>query len=237
MRIHFILHESFEQPAAYLDWALDRGHEVSTTKVYEGDILPSSSTGIDMLIVMGGPQSPDEDLVNFPYYHPQAEIALIQDFINRDKPVVGVCLGAQLLGVAYGAAYEHSPEKEIGVFPIELTKDGLADENFSSFGKELPVGHWHGDMPGLTEDARVLATSKGCPRQIVRYSPRHYGFQCHLEFNPEVLPALIASEEDLEKGSQDFPFIQDAETILAFDYGQMNKALFDFLDCLTQSTD
>ncbi|MBM7641752.1 glutamine amidotransferase-related protein [Streptococcus loxodontisalivarius] len=233
MHIHFILHESFEQPAAYLDWAELRGHEVSMTKVYLEDPLPSSAMNYDMLIVMGGPQSPDEDLENFPYYHPLAEIALLQDFIQSKKPIVGVCLGAQLLGVAYGAAFEHSPEREIGVFPIELTQEGLADAHLSTFEQGLSVGHWHGDMPGLTEYAQVLATSQGCPRQIVKYADNHYGFQCHLEFNQEVLPDLIAAEEDLVKMSQELTYVQNETSIMLYDYSQMNQSLFAFLDSLT----
>ncbi|MCB6543669.1 amidotransferase, partial [Desulfovibrio desulfuricans] len=90
-------------------------------------------------------------------------------------------LGAQLLSVAYGAKYEHSPEREIGVYPVTLTSEGLTDPHVGEFGATLETGHWHGDMPGLTEDAVVLATSQGCPRQMIRFSPKHYAFQAHLE--------------------------------------------------------
>ena len=78
MRVHFVLHETFEVPGAYLKWAQDRGHQVTMTKVYEREALPETVDEIDFLIVMGGPQSPDEDRATFPYYDPQAEIELIQ---------------------------------------------------------------------------------------------------------------------------------------------------------------
>lgn len=120
-----------------------------------------------------------------------AEIALIQEFITADKPIIGVCLGAQLLGEAYGAKVEHSPEKEIGNFSIVLTGSGLADERLKTFGQGLTVGHWHGDMPGLTETSEVLAVSKGRLRQIVKYSDKHYAFQCHLEFSKPLVEALF----------------------------------------------
>ena len=107
MKVHFVLHETFEVPGAYLKWAQERGHQVTTTKVYENETLPESVDDIDFLIVMGGPQSPDEDREAFPYYDPQAEIELIQKAIEADRYIVGVCLGAQLLSVAYGAKYEH----------------------------------------------------------------------------------------------------------------------------------
>lgn len=236
MNIHFILHETFEVPGAYLKWAQERGHNVTSTKVYEEEKLPETVDGIDFLIVMGGPQSPDENRQAFPYYDPKAEIALIQKAIDADIYIVGVCLGAQLLSVAYGGKYEHSPEREIGVFPINLTEAGLADDHIKDFGSTLDTGHWHGDMPGLSDNAVVLATSKGCPRQIVRFSPKHYAFQAHLEFDPEAIDLLIAAdgEEHLRHQNQELPFVQTPEELRANDYSQMNKKLFAFLDSLTQ---
>ena len=236
MNIHFILHETFEVPGAYLKWAQERGHNVTSTKVYEEEELPETVDGIDFLIVMGGPQSPDENRQAFPYYDPKAEIALIQKAIDADIYIVGVCLGAQLLSVAYGGKYEHSPEREIGVFPINLTEAGLADDHIKDFGSTLDTGHWHGDMPGLSDNAVVMATSKGCPRQIVRFSPKHYAFQAHLEFDPEAIDLLIAAdgEEHLRQQNQELPFVQTPEQLRANDYSQMNKKLFAFLDSLTQ---
>ena len=236
MKVHFVLHETFEVPGAYLKWAQERGHQVTTTKVYENETLPESVDDIDFLIVMGGPQSPDEDREAFPYYDPQAEIQLIQKAIKSDRYIVGVCLGAQLLSVAYGAEYEHSPEREIGVFPITLTEAGLKDEHVKVFGPTLITGHWHGDMPGLTEDAVVLATSQGCPRQIIRFSYKHYAFQAHLEFDPEAVELLIAAdvEDVIEEQSSKLTFVQNPQVIRAYDYREMNAKLYAFLDSLTK---
>ena len=236
MNIHFILHETFEVPGAYLKWAQDRGHNVTSTKVYEEEKLPETVDGIDFLIVMGGPQSPDEDRQAFPYYDPKAEIAFMQKAIDADIYIVGVCLGAQLLSVAYGGKQEHSPEREIGVFPITLTEAGLDDEHIKDFGSTLNTGHWHGDMPVLSDNAVVLATSKGCPRQIVRFSSKHYAFQAHLEFDPEAIDLLIAAdgEDHLRQQNQQLPFVQTPEQLRANDYSQMNEKLFAFLDSLTQ---
>ena len=236
MKVHFVLHETFEVPGAYLKWAQERGHQVTTTKVYENETLPESVDDIDFLIVMGGPQSPDEDREAFPYYDPQAEIQSIQKAIKADRYIVGVCLGAQLLSVAYGAEYEHSPEREIGVFPITLTEAGLKDEHVKVFGPTLITGHWHGDMPGLTEDAVVLATSQGCPRQIIRFSYKHYAFQAHLEFDPEAVELLIAAdvEDVIEEQSSKLTFVQNPQVIRAYDYREMNAKLYAFLDSLTK---
>ena len=236
MKVHFVLHETFEVPGAYLKWAQERGHQVTTTKVYENETLPESVDDIGFLIVMGGPQSPDEDREAFPYYDPQAEIQLIQKAIKADRYIVGVCLGAQLLSVAYGAKYERSLEREIGGFPITLTEAGLKDEYVKVLGPTLNTGHWHGDMPGLTEDAVVLATSQGCPRQIIRFSSKHYAFQAHLEFDPEAVELLIAADGEavLEEQSQNLDFVQQPDVIRNYDYREMNAKLYAFLDSLTK---
>lgn len=233
MNVHFIQHEVFEAPAAYLEWAKQRNHTITFSKVYESQPLPETAENIDLLIVMGGPQSPDTTQEECSYFNAKSEIALIQKCIRADKAVVGVCLGAQLIGEALGAKFEHSPEKEIGVLPIQLTEDGLKDEKINHFGLILPVGHWHHDMPGLTADSKVLATSMGCPRQIVAYNNLVYGFQCHIEFNREVVELLIAEEQDFLANNTTYQFVQKPDVIKCYDYAGMNDKLFAFLDKLS----
>ncbi|EFQ57986.1 glutamine amidotransferase-related protein [Streptococcus downei] len=235
MQVHFVIHESFEAPGAYLAWAALRGHEVAITKVYQFEPLPETADDFDLLIVMGGPQSPTSTQEEFPHYNAQAEIDLIQKAIKADKYIIGVCLGAQLLGQAYGGTCLASPEREIGNFPIELTQAGRSDSRLSHIPQGLVVGHWHGDMPGLSEGAQILATSQGCPRQIVAYSHKHFGFQAHLELTKDLVKQLLAQEKDIEGGSQKYTYVQGAKDILAYDYDQMNQALYQFLDKLTQS--
>ena len=234
MKIHFILHESFEAPGAYLAWAALSGHNISATKVYQYEKLPENADSFDFLIVMGGPQSPIGDNSEFPYFDAKAEIELIRKAVKADKFVVGICLGAQLMGEAFGGKTEKSPFREIGNFPIELTKDGLEDDNIKHFGKQATVGHWHSDMPGLTDTAKVLAASKGCPRQIIKYSEKHYGFQCHLEFTKALIELLIDSNKTLEQDSQTLPFVQYPQTIRSNSYDEMNNLLYEFLDKLTK---
>lgn len=232
MYIHFIQHEIFEAPGAYLQWAKDRGHDIGFSKVYEYQPLPVSAVGIDMLIVMGGPQSPTTTIEECPHFNAKQEMDLIQKCIQDGKAVVGVCLGAQLIGQALGAGFEHSPEKEIGNFPVNLTIEGLADEKINHFGNPLVVGHWHNDMPGLTAEGKVLATSEGCPRQIIAYTNLVYGFQCHMELNSEVAALLIANETDLLGKSLQYRFVQPADDILSYNYSIMNEKLYGFLDNL-----
>lgn len=232
MNVHFIQHEVFEAPGAYLTWAREKRLNISFSKVYAHHTVPDTADSIDCLIIMGGPQSPSTTKEACPYFDAHAEIALIQKCIRAGKVVIGVCLGAQLIGVALGAKVERSPEKEIGVFPIQLTEDGINDEKTAHFGSSLLVGHWHADMPGLTTRSKILATSTGCPRQIVAYSELVYGFQCHMEFTPEVIKGLIAEEQDFLTNNTVYKYVQKPDEIRSYDYTEMNNKLYQFLDKL-----
>lgn len=232
MRVHFIIHESFEAPGAYEIWAREHGHHVTCSRVYAGDALPSGVDNIDFLIVMGGPQDPATTPEECPHFDAKSEQAVIAAAIRAGKAVIGICLGSQLIGEALGAPFDHSPEKEIGKFPVSLTQAGQQHALFAHFGQTLEVGHWHNDMPGLTPDATVIAYSEGCPRQIVAYSSLVYGFQCHMELTPQVVELLIAnSENDLSRAAE-YRFVHTPAELRAHDYQEMNQALFTFLDKL-----
>lgn len=235
INIHFVQHENFEAPGAILDWANERKHSSTFSKVYENDPLPELVDEIDLLIVMGGPQSPNTTKDECLYFDAHGEIALIQKCIVAQKAVLGVCLGAQLIGEALHAKFEHSPEKEIGVFPIRLTEIGLKDENIAHFDTSILVGHWHNDMPGLTTDSKILATSIGCPRQIVSYSDLVYGFQCHMELTQDLITLLIAEEEEFLKTNTTYRFVQTPNEIRKHDFSMMNQYLFKFLDNLVKT--
>lgn len=235
MNVHFVVHEAFEAPGAYETWVRSRGHKAFYSRLYAGELLPQSVDDIDLLVVMGGPQSPATTAEECPHFDAGAEKALVAKAVAAGKAVVGICLGAQLIGEALGAPYKHSPEKEIGKFPIELTADGLSNRKFAHFGERLDVSHWHNDMPGLTDGATIIAKSEGCPRQIVEYSDLVYGFQCHMEFTPKVIELLIAASDAELVTLTGHRFVQQPETLRANDYSAMNEFLFVFLDQLSEA--
>jgi len=224
------MHESFEAPAAMETWAKSRGYDISYTRLYENDEFPGSPDTFDFLIVMGGPQSPATTLEECSYFNAKKEVEFIKSAIDQSKIVLGVCLGAQLIGEALGAKFNQSPNREIGVFELMLTKAGKKDPIFSTFPEKFMVGHWHGDMPGLTPNSEILAFSEGCPRQIVKYTPRVYGFQCHFEFTPESVGGMIKNCGNELEEYKSLPYIEDAPTLRSHDYKQMNDLLFTFLD-------
>ncbi|WP_414448172.1 hypothetical protein AB4851_01745 [Burkholderia sp. 22PA0099] len=234
MQIHFVVHEAFEAPGAYETWVVTRGHTARYSRVYLGEPLPQDVRNIDLLVVLGGPQSPSTTQAECPHFDAEAEKALILACTQAGKAVVGVCLGAQLMGEAFGAACIASPEKEIGKYPITLTPEGRANPKFAHFGDTLAVGHWHSDMPGLTETAVVLAASEGCPRQIIAYGRLAYGFQCHMEFTRSVVELLIAATGDGFDALAAHRFVQQPAQLRANHYDAMNDTLFGFLDKLAE---
>ena len=234
MHIHIIMHEAFESPGAILQWIESRGINHSYSRLYEGDKLPVNADSFDVLLVMGGPQSPDTTLEECPYFDSKAEQKLIRTSINKGKIVLGICLGAQMISNALGGQTQASPEKEIGLFEIKLTDEGKKDALLAHLPNHFKCGHWHGDMPGLTNDAVVLAYSEGCPRQIIHFATEVYAFQCHFEFTPSAIEDMIKNSlEELER-EKDKPFVQAPSQLRTNDYSIANQLLFKFLDRLVK---
>uniref|UniRef100_UPI0040388DC2 glutamine amidotransferase-related protein n=1 Tax=Salmonella enterica TaxID=28901 RepID=UPI0040388DC2 len=100
MRVHFVVHESFESAGAYLKWAEDRGYTISWSRVYAGEALPPNADEFDMLVVFGGPQSPRTTREECPYFDSRAEQHLINQAVTARRMVIGICLGSQLIGEA-----------------------------------------------------------------------------------------------------------------------------------------
>ncbi|MDP1834361.1 MAG: homoserine O-succinyltransferase [Chlamydiales bacterium] len=228
MKIQFVIHADFELPGIIDIWAKESGFTTNICRPFAGEQLPVVSD-FDWLIVMGGPQTPLEP-ERYPYLI--KEIALIRQSVEADKTVLGFCLGAQLIGEAFGARTERSPNKEVGIYPIHLTEEGKQDPLLQGMPSTFSVMHWHNDMPGLTAASKVLAVSDGCPRQIIRYGEKVYGFQCHPESTLSDIKNMIANcADDLVPAR----YVQTAEEILSGDYVTINKHMVAILESLRRS--
>jgi GMP synthase (glutamine-hydrolysing) len=223
MNILCITHADFESPGVIETWAQARNFGFKIVRPYRGEKL-SLPDSFDMLIVMGGPQSPVRTN-EFPYLID--EIKLIKEAILLNKKILGFCLGAQLIGEAVGGQTQRSPEKEIGVFPLTLNEEGMQDPLLQGFPHQFPVIHWHNDMPGLGEGSVLLGYSEGCPRQIIRFKPLVYGFQCHMEITLDGMKTMIeAVPEDLAPSK----YTQSADELLLHEYESINNSMVELLD-------
>jgi GMP synthase (glutamine-hydrolysing) len=225
MNILCISHADFETPGIIEEWANQSGYNFTICKPYDGENCLVHAN-FDFLIIMGGPQSPTK-IEKYPYL--QDEITLIKQAVQSHKIVLGICLGAQLIGEALGGTTTRSPEKEVGVFPITLTEEGIRDPLFTGFSLNFPVIHWHNDMPGETANSVILAYSEGCPRQIVRYDTLVYGFQCHLEITRAGIKTMLdACPTDLAPSR----FTQKLPDFLQQDYESINQTMAEILNRL-----
>ncbi len=145
-----------------------------------GTRLPDVSK-YDGLIVLGGPMSANDDLDYL-----RAEMEMLRAEVTRGRPVLGICLGAQLLARALGPSVRRNPVKEIGWYQIECTAAASADPLLGGVSRET-VFHWHGETFDLPPGAQLLASSERCRHQAYRVGQSAYGFQFHLEVTPEMI--------------------------------------------------
>lgn len=132
------------------------------------------------LILLGGsPSAHDPNL--------DGEIRLIQSAVSRGLPVLGVCLGAQLIARAVGASVYPNGQKEIGWAPIRFTENAAGDQLFHALPDSQSVFHWHADTFDLPAGAVHLASSEACRNQAYRYGAKVYGLQFHLEATADII--------------------------------------------------
>jgi GMP synthase-like glutamine amidotransferase len=182
MKVLVLQHIACEPPGVYEDVLRERGAELHRVELDEGEPLPDRRD-FDALILMGGPMSATDDDA-LPWL--TAEKRLIADAVAAGTPLWGVCLGAQLLAASLGAPVYPGPAPEVGVLPVTLTDEALADPVFAGLPRELLTLQWHGDTFDLPEGATRLAGSTAYPNQAFRVGRAAYGLQFHLEVSVEL---------------------------------------------------
>lgn len=143
-----------------------------------------SLDGYDGLVVLGGPMNVDQT-GEFPCL--ATETALVTEAIRRDMPVLGICLGAQIIAKALGAGVRPNGQKEIGWYPVSVTAEGRSDPLLGSFDTTEQIFQWHGDTFDIPKGAVRLASSPACENQAFRFGDRVYGFQFHLEVDEAMI--------------------------------------------------
>jgi GMP synthase (glutamine-hydrolysing) len=157
-------------------------------RVLDGQPIPRDVKGLGGLIVMGGPQTV-YNLDKYPYF--REEMALIESALKADKPILGICLGSQLLAATLGAQVRRGEQREIGWYPVRLLEAAKDDRLLRGLPSEFVAVHWHNDIFDLPKDAVALASSEKTPLQAYRYGAKAYGFLFHAEMTREILTALV----------------------------------------------
>jgi len=186
--VAILTHVPHEPPGIIADALRQAGLRPLEVPLYE----PSPPT-IDWgraaaLVVMGGPMNVDQT-DRYPFL--AEEVDWIKSAIDRQLPVLGVCLGSQLIAKALGARVYPGREKEIGWYPIELTSRAVGDPLFGPLPTRPTVFQWHGDTFDLPEGAELLATSEACAHQAFRHGEHVYALQFHVEVTGEIIESWL----------------------------------------------
>lgn len=164
---------------------------------YAQQPVPSNLKGAEGLIVMGGPQGVYQQ-DRYPYL--RDEIALIREAITEGKPVLGICLGSQLIAWALGARVTPGPTREMGWCPVRLAAEARDDRVFRGVPELFTACHWHGDIFDLPQGATHLASSEMTPRQAFRYGENVYAILFHVEITEPMLRDWVrGSAEELAR--------------------------------------
>ena len=182
MRVVAFRHVAFEGLGLIEPTLEDHGISVEFPDLFQGGATLPDLTTAAGLIFMGGPMSANDDL---PYL--RQEIQVIRHAVEAGQPVLGVCLGSQLIAKALGANVYKNSTKEIGWFDVHLTDAGRQDPILSGLEGSETVFHWHGETFDLPEGAAWLAYSDACRHQAYRVGLKTYGLQFHLEVTPEMI--------------------------------------------------
>ena len=230
MRAHCLQHVPFEELGCIEPWLVAARYEITYTRFFELAELPEPGA-IDLLVVLGGPMSVNDE-GEFPWLAPEKRF--IHRVIEAGTPVLGICLGAQLIASALGARVSRNREKEIGWFPVYATPaDGAA---LFHFPPSAGVFHWHGETFDLPPGAVRLARSTGCENQAFQFGRSALALQFHLETTP------AAAREMVEHGGAELRparYVQSTAEILAAtpeQYRAINALMASALTFLSEST-
>ncbi|MEE8185766.1 MAG: gamma-glutamyl-gamma-aminobutyrate hydrolase family protein [Thermodesulfobacteriota bacterium] len=169
-----------------------RGYYVDYLRLFRGEKVPKTVNGISSLVVLGGSMGVYEE-EKYPFI--KDEIALIQLAIKMGKPVIGICLGGQLVAKAAGADVYRGRGQEIGWYQIKLTDEGLSDPLLAGLPGEFTVFQWHGDTFDIPDGGKNLASSESFRNQLVKVGRKAYGFQFHLEVTEGMIREWIDINE------------------------------------------
>ncbi|WP_290033073.1 type 1 glutamine amidotransferase [Ligilactobacillus cholophilus] len=221
MRINILQHTPNEKPGSILNWAHNHNHQTFIYHPYQFGKLPEAKN-TDLLIILGGPMSPND---NLPWI--KKEIELVQQLIQLDIPILGICYGAQLISKIYGGKITSAPVKEVGWGPI-YRKSSI----IPGIPSKLNVLHWHGDTFEIPHEGKLLFSSDQVKNQGFIIGHHIVGLQFHFEPLADNVREIVINDSDYIHGSV---FNQDANDILQTPIPNENKKImFKILDYITE---
>ncbi|MBI2712062.1 MAG: type 1 glutamine amidotransferase [Bdellovibrio sp.] len=203
-----IVHSPSEQPALFERIFEGQAVRSLVLRPYLGEAFPSPRE-LSGVVSLGGPMSAYEESE-----HPWItfECNFLREAFDQNLPILGICLGGQLLAKAMGGHVERAHQPEMGWHPLEINTAGKEDPIFGPIsellGSEILVYQWHQDTFHLPEGAVLLAKTAGCPRQAYRIGTRAYGLQFHPEVDAELIDIWLGeagAEDEIRAFQKRFP--------------------------------
>lgn len=197
-----------EGPGHFATFLSEHGVPWKLVRLDEGEPVPASSEGYAGLGFMGGPMSANDELA-----WSRPVLALMRAAVEREVPVIGHCLGGQMLARALGAAVRRSPVKEIGWLPVTVEGTPAARRWFGSL-EAFTTFQWHEDTFDIPPGAERILTGQYVPNQAYVADGRHLGMQCHVEITAEMIETWLRTGiGDIDANVGRSPAVQDAATI------------------------
>jgi GMP synthase-like glutamine amidotransferase len=198
-----------EGPGHFATFLAAHGLEFTLVRLDEGEPVPQSCDGFSGLGFMGGPMSANDELA-----WTQPVLSLMREAVGAQVPVIGHCLGGQMLARAMGGTVTRSPVKEIGWVPVEVEDSALAGEWFGAELERFDTFEWHEDIFTVPPRAERILTGAHCPNQAYVLDGRHLGMQCHVEVDAEMIDTWCRiGISDIDENYGKSPAVQDAVTI------------------------
>jgi GMP synthase (glutamine-hydrolysing) len=192
-RVLFLQHGDVDKPGLLADSLAEAGVALEVLHAYAGERVPVSLEGFDGLALGGGAQSAWQD-AEFPYL--AGECRLVRAAAVEGKPVLGLCLGGQLMARACGAVVRRAERRELGFFPVKLAPGADRDPLMRHFPAEFAAAHWHGDVFEIPAGGECLASSAMTPNQAFRMGRGFYGFQFHPEMTAGLFRELVGEDRE-----------------------------------------